>query len=484
MELYELRNIAETALDLLDGESAIAAAEVCASWCEQQCVRLAYDTEHPDERTQTFQARTVYGLSMLLVMESAQGYKVGFGVTSDDLSQAGILTALDMAKQAVAMESVPPTFPTLETSATGHATFHDPYVVTLPEDEIIQSAGEALEGALSTFQAAGYTRHLQIRGSVMSQAMHLVVGNTHGFTVASDTSTGLLATLSSRLVPAHSRGVGSSVVTHWHDFAAHDAGVRAAQQALQGRDSVTLAPGNYPVVFGPQAVAELLQELLLPALSLDTIAAGTSPFASQRGQRIAPDFLTITDDGRLPGMLGSRTITGDGLPTGQTTLIAQGHLVDFLADAYHAQHLATRLGPIVPRNGMRYTTHGASFCMRPGIFPTNVMLTSDAAVSLAALIAPVTHGIYIGSLWHTTPEGSLRTGDFTSLILGPSFVIEHGKLVQAIRPATIGLQENFPALLQRLTGMSTSPQAIALATGQSLVLAPALQCSNARVVSA
>src|SRR5262249_2236384 len=275
-----------------------------------------------------------------------------------------------------------------------------------------------------------------------------------------------------------SRGTGSRAAAHWRDFTAYDAGVEAAQQALQAQGGITPASGAYPVVFGPRAVAALLQDLILPALSLDTVAAQSNPVTARPGQVIASPLLTMTDDGRLSGLLGSRIITGDGLPTGITPLIEDGYLVGFLADAYHAQSLAERVGPTVPRNGMRHATNGQSFAMRPGIFPTNVTFSSPDAVACAALLEPIDQGLYVGGLWHTmVPEG-LRTGACTSTVIGPSFVIRHGKLAEPVQPGTLRLQDNFLDLLQRLTGLSTTQQPVILATRQSQVLAPDLRCSQ------
>jgi PmbA protein len=479
MELYELRNSVELALDIVHATRDILAAEVCASWCEQQVVRLRHDTERPSEDIQALQAHTTYGLSFLVVMADSNRRAVGFGVTNEDLSREGILTALDMARQSAAPASLHFTFPRPLDLEPPPTPLHDPQVLTLADDEIKQVALDMLDGALSTLQDAGYVRGLRISGEVRSQQEHLIIGNTQGLLV-SDTTTGLLAALSVQLARPPSQGTGSRVTTHWRDFAAYEVGVEAAQQALQAQGGITLTGGDYPVVFGPRAVAALVQDLLLPALSLDTVAAGTSPFATQRGQSIASPVLTMIDDGRLPGMLGSRTITGDGLPTGTTTLIEQGRLVSFFADAYHAQHLIGLVGAVVPRNGMRHATNGQSFAMRPGIFPTNVTFSSPDAVALDALLAPIDQGLYVGDLWHiTTPEG-LRTGAFTSTVLGPSFAIRQGQLAEPVRPGTLYLQDNFLDLLQRLTSISTTQQPVVLATRQSLILAPEWRCSRAR----
>jgi len=385
--------------------------------------------------------------------------------------------ALEMAKHNTAPEPFRLSMPRPVELAPPPTPLYDSQVLTLPEDEIRQAALEALDGALSTLREAGYVRGLGVRGEVRSQQEHLVIGNTEGL-FASDTTTGLLATMHSHLTQAPSRGTGSRAATHWRDFTAYEAGVEAAQQALQAQGGITLASGDYQVVFGPRAVAALLQDLLLPALSLDTVAVNASPFTTRRGQAIASPLLTMTDDGRLSGMLGSRTITGDGLPTGTTPLIEHGCLVGFLADAYHAQSLAGRVGPTVPCNGMRHATNGKSFGMRPGIFPTNVTFPSPEAVAFEALLESIEQGIYVGGLWHTMAPEGLHTGACTSTVIGPSFVIRHGKLAEPVQPGRLRLQDNYLDLLLRLTGLSTTRQPVVLATRQSLVLAPEWRCSQ------
>jgi predicted Zn-dependent protease len=158
--------------------------------------------------------------------------------------------------------------------------------------------------------------------------------------------------------------------------------------------------------------------------------------------------------------------------------------VGFLADAYQAQHLTGLVGAVVPRNGMRHATNGQSFAMRPGIFPTNVTFSSPDAVALDALLAPIDQGLYVGDLWHTTTPEGLRTGTFTSTVIGPSRTIRRGQLAEPVRPGTLSLQDNFRDLLQRLTGISTTQQPVALATRQSLVLTPEWRCSQAHFVAA
>ena len=483
MDLQELQASVELALDMAAADTTISAAEVCVSWCEEQAIQVHYDDEQPQDAIPTPPACTHLGVGILVVVDAEDGRRVGFGSDEDEvsLSPASLQQALERAK---ASTEPAPAFAALPTPVVTQArtlTFHDPEVSTLSPDTLVSFAHEALDGALTTFKEAGFVTHLQVRGQLCSRTERLVIGNTHGL-LAGDTSTGLVATLYACLPREQSQGTGSGAATHVTDFAAYDIGVAAAQGALQGRGSIGLEAGDYAVVLAPQAVGALLEDLLLPALSLDVIAADASPFASYFGQQVASPLLTLTDEGRLPRHLGSHVITADGLPTGTTPLLEQGRLVGFLADFYHAQALASRFPHLAPHNGMRYASNGQSYSMRPGIFPTNVLLTSDAAVALDTLLAPIADGIYVGGLWHTVPQGERRRGDFISTVIGPSFHIQHGKLGRPLRPGTLHVQDNLHHLLHGITGLASERQQVVLSTLQSLVLTPAVRCRRLRLV--
>ncbi|MGQ4809908.1 hypothetical protein NKDENANG_03345 [Candidatus Entotheonellaceae bacterium PAL068K] len=478
MDRHDLQQSVELALEMLDADATVVAAEVCASWSEYQTVRIHYDTDRPTDGLQQPQERTLLGVGILVVVEDRDGRRVGFGRDCDDVSVEGITLALEKAKANAVADPNCHVLPSSQASPSSLPVLYDPQILALPGDGLRRLALEAFNGALSALKASGYGQALHVSGTVQSRQEHLVVGNTNGLLMG-ETSTGLLASLQARLTDEQTQGNGSRSAANLDDFAAYDAGVEAAQQALQARGGITLAAGDYPLVFGPRAVADLLQDLLLPALSLDTVAAGSSPFAACLGQPVASSLLTLTDEARLPGLLGSRAITGEGWPTGTTPLLDRGRLVGFLADAYHAQKLAAHTGALPPHNGMRFATHGPSAGMRPGIFPTNVIFTCDQDQPLQALLEPVTNGIYVGGLGYIRPQDNLQTGAFTSTVTGPSFHIQQGKLTQPIQPGTMRLHDNVRDLLQRLTGISTTEYAVPLATMQSLVLAPDIRCSQA-----
>jgi predicted Zn-dependent protease len=481
IDLQDLRLCVSFALDAIANDPSIVEAEVCASWCEQNIAPFQYDADQPDDAILVPQSRTVLGIGILVIVEDAYGRRVGFGTESDDLTVDGIQQALINAKQGVRPG---PAFhlPDPIPLPAQTAPFFDPEVIRLPFQDMQGFATEALDGALTTLRDAGFVAQLHVQGHIACRKAYVMIGNTHGV-LASDTATAMVTDMEATLGEALSHGASCGFSTHIDDFSPYDTGAETAWLAMQARQPIVLPTGDYTVVFSAQAMADLLHDLLIPALSMDTIAAGASPFAAAYGQPIAPPWLHVIDDGRQPRMLGSRTVTDEGLPTGATPLITQGHVAGFLADTYHAQTGALRFPFLVPRNGMRHHLLHQSFAMRAGIFPTNVILSSDEAVDLNTLLAPVSEGIYIGRLWSPTPQGPMQHGDFTGAIIGPSFHIQNGQLTQPLRPNAMRLQANLPQLLQALTGASTRSRAIVSPTMQSQVVSPDVRCHQVRVTA-
>ena len=135
---------------------------------------------------------------------------------------------------------------------------HDPQMLTFPDDEIKQVALDTLDGRSQPYKrlaTSGSAR--QWRGPEPDRAsghwQHAgLVGQRYHHGPAGGYVCPARATTES--------GTGSRVATHWRDFEAHEAGVEAAQQA-PGQGGISLAGGDYPVVFGPRAVAALVQDL-------------------------------------------------------------------------------------------------------------------------------------------------------------------------------------------------------------------------------
>src|SRR5206468_3176752 len=99
-----------------------------------------------------------------------------------------------------------------------------------------------------------------------------------------------------------------------------------------------LSTRRAPVVFDQEMAAGLLGNLC-HAASGYALYKGASFLIGQLGKRLAPEFVTIYDNGRLPGGLGSRPFDGEGLPTRKTTVVERGMLTSYLLDTYSGRKL-------------------------------------------------------------------------------------------------------------------------------------------------
>ena len=86
-------------------------------------------------------------------------------------------------------------------------------------------------------------------------------------------------------------------------------------------------------------MTDLLNNLVLPSLNVGTFYAGGSAFNAKFGRQIAAETLSIYDHGSARGLLGSKGITCEGLPTGRTDLVRDGVLVGCLSSWYETQRL-------------------------------------------------------------------------------------------------------------------------------------------------
>src|SRR5262249_28680695 len=158
--------------------------------------------------------------------------------------------------------------------------------------------------------------------------------------------------------------------------------------AIAALDGVRVPSGEYTVVFGHQPVTDLLNNLVVPSCWSGAFYASSTPFLGKLGRRVAHPSLTIYDHGDMPGLMGSKAITCERLPTGRTDLIRDGELVGCLASWYETQRLladpdlATKLGAtgeaaaraLAPRNGFRFGSGGGrQFDVPPRAAPTNVI---------------------------------------------------------------------------------------------------------------
>jgi PmbA protein len=306
----------------------------------------------------------------------------------------------------------------------------------------------------------------------------------------------LITAFVTAMVEAHdAKGSGWSTGTRLDHFTS-EPGVDAARNAIAAIGGERVPSGRYTVIFGPQPVADLVNNLIVPACTSSAFYASSTPFLGQLDQRVAAAGLSVYDDGATPGLMGSKGITCEGLPTGRTDLIRDGVFVGCLSSWYETQRLlrdpelAAKLGAtgaraeaaLVPRNGFRFGgTGGRQFDTQPGIAASNVVVEARDPLPRDELIRNVASGLYIGRIWYTYPINGLRAGDFTCTVVGDSYIIRDGRLAVPLRANVIRINDNIQKILKDVVGATKDPRGTIVWAADEVVYAPEIAVADVRV---
>jgi PmbA protein len=140
------------------------------------------------------------------------------------------------------------------------------------------------------------------------------------------------------------------------------------------------------------------------------------------GQPIASPIVTIVDEGRLPGGIGTSPWDGEGVPTRRNVLVERGMLAMFEYDTYFARRAGTRS----TGNAVRSTTSV------PGIGCHNLLI-SPGEESAEQLLRRVDRGFYLDD---TGSFGfNAVTGDYSFQAQG--FWIENGVKAYPVDGVTV-----------------------------------------------
>ncbi len=198
-------------------------------------------------------------------------------------------------------------------------------------------------------------------------------------------------------------------------------GRRAAQRALHRLGARRVKTCEVPVVLDPETAGDLLGSLSA-CVSGHSIYKGASFLAGQLGRAVAAPCVTVLDDGRMPGGLGSRPFDGEGLPTRKTTVVRDGVLENYLLDSYSGRKLGR------PSTGNASRSVGDT----PSVSPTNFYL-AEGRSSPEEIIRSVKQGVYLTEMMGFGVN--LVTGDYSRGAVG--FWIENGERAYPIEEFTI-----------------------------------------------
>lgn len=287
-------------------------------------------------------------------------------------------------------------------------------------------------------------------------------GNTNGFL-------GAYASAAHSIVSAPvAEAGGRKQTTYWHASSrtlatledAASVGRTAGERVLQRLGARPVPTCEVPVIFEGRAAASLLHNLL-ECVNGYALYRRASFLADRLGEAVAGSGVTVVDDGRRPGGLGSRPFDREGLPTRRNVIVAGGRLERYLLDTYSARKLG------------RESTGSA---VAPGplgsaVGPTNLWL-EPGEPSLEELVRDTGRGLLVTEMMGRGLNPV--TGDYSRGAAG--HWIENGQLTHPVQEVTVAA--HFGDVLRRIDAVGSDLE------WRSAVASPSLRVARMTVAGA
>ena len=215
--------------------------------------------------------------------------------------------------------------------------------------------------------------------------------------------------------------MGSEILTNGLiDELSKEAVAKTSQLFLAGKPTA----GEMEVVMGAGESGILLHEAIGHAFEADFNRKKLSIFTDKMGHKIAENFVTIADDGTIPGKRGTLNLDDEGNPSAKTVIVNEGILTSYLHDRISAKYYnVTPTG-----NGRRQDFRNIPIPRMRSTYMENGPHKREE------IIASVKKGVYVDTF--SNGQVNIGQGDFTFFVKF-GYLIENGKLTKPIKDFNI-----------------------------------------------
>ena len=339
------------------------------------------------------------------------------------------------ARKAAAMMAPDPNFRSLAKPPKGG-------YLKLPADRKIIS-GDVSEALMGQVEAAAgcFPQGLDLAGSIIAISEVFSVRNSNGICVERGEDSFAVAQLTGEKVDGGeviSSGMGWSA-SRWLDKLDARAAARKALELATLTPKLKSVPeGDYDVLLGPYAVADVIDNMLFSQIGLGSIYSGTSWLPAERrqnekgtqlrwpglGEMIADERITLREEPHLRDGMGSKTADDEGVPTQPRNLIENGVWKGVFANSYYA-HL---YGMEPPGNGFRHGSRPGRIASAPISSSSTNLLLTPGDMKLDELVKECRgSALYVPRTWYTYPTRYGASG-FSSSNRSTAFLIENGEM--------------------------------------------------------
>lgn len=260
-------------------------------------------------------------------------------------------------------------------------------------------------------------REYEAAGAFKTEESALMVANSEGvFVFDRETKVDFNCVITRDNSTAHASFIDSDI----NNFNINKITDELLEAAFKNVEQIEIEPGVYTVILSPEAVSDILNYTGYTAFNGKMIMEGKSFVCNNRGKKIFPETITVSDD---PFDELTMPIPFDlvGYPREKIDLIKDGVIKDGVYD-----HL-TALKYNKKCTGNTLPPEHASF----GALPFNLVMKKGSN-SVEEMISSTKKGIYI-SRFHYVNILNPMSVQLTGMTRDGTFLIEGGKLGRAIK---------------------------------------------------
>lgn len=255
------------------------------------------------------------------------------------------------------------------------------------------------------------------------------------------------------------------------NFEPEEVGENIGHRTLRALASKTIEGGDMPVVLDPLA--------LLVLFGTPGLGGAVNAFEAQNERsfladaletKIAPENVTITDNGLIPNEIGSRTFDAEGYPSQVTDIIRQGVLKNYL----HNSYTANKGNVANTGNALRENDVWPYSIVK--IAPSNLIIKAGSK-SQEDLIADIPRGVFLKC---TLDAPNLVTGDLSAMVVEGHF-IQNGALEHGLKNTMVGI--NMKDLLSRISEIGGDVSHQAYPGLNFSVISPSIVIQSAKITS-
>lgn len=308
---------------------------------------------------------------------------------------------------------------------TPDTEYPDPVMISAkvnePTTEQLIGVGEAMIARVLAYDA-----NIQVTTQIQRVTNHRELLNTRGLQISDTTydidSYGYTFLVEgdnfiSVLVPAQ--------VEH-DQLDLHQVADELIERMKIARINVTMESGRYPVIFSPNAIAQMT--VALEGMNAMNVLKGVSPLKDKLNTQIFADQITLIDDGTLPKGRGTARFDDEGTPTQRTVLVENGILKGFLHNLESAKEMGVSATGNAWKRGQEYS--------RPAQIRFSNLSFAPGTRSLDEMLQEIDLGLLIEDI-SGLMMGNLMQGNMDSDI-DMAYKIENGKIVGRVKNGAIG----------------------------------------------